>query len=297
MTIPDWSQIQSFVAVAENGSLSAAARARQSSQPTLSRHIAQLETTLGARLFDRSRGGMALTRAGTELLEHAGQMADAAARMSMLGTATNLGGTVRVTASQVVATFTLPPILAALRQAHPDISVELVASDSTENLLRREADIAVRMYRPTQNDVIARHVGDLPIGAYASHAYIARRGIPDTVEAFRSHDIIGYDCSTLIIEGMAKVGVHVTPDFFAFRCDDQVVSWQMVRAGCGIGFGQVPVGDNDPDVARILRDTPIASLPIWLTAHPELRSTPRIRRVYDWLADALAKPGKKKAGP
>lgn len=281
----DWSFVQSFAAVAEHGSLSAAARAQGSSQPTLSRHIASLEEALGSRLFDRGRGGMALTQAGRDLVEHATQMADAAARFAVARDGRNfdLSGTVRITASQIVATYLLPPVLAGLRQAYPDIAVEVVASDTTENLLRREADIALRMYRPTQLDVISKHIGDTAVGAYAAHSYVARRGAPATIQDFMDHDLIGYDRSTLIIDGMRAAGLKVTPADFAFRCDDQVVCWNMTLAGCGVGFGQFSMGDADARVQRVSGDAPVASLPIWLTAHSELRTSARVRRVYDWL--------------
>lgn len=286
MTQLDWSYVQSFTAVSEHGSLSAAARALNSSQPTLSRHIAALEHSVGARLFERSRGGMTLTQTGLDLKDHATQMADAAARFAIASEGQDIGsgGTVRITASQIVATYLLPKVLTKLRQAHPEITIEVVASDTSENLLRREADIALRMYRPTQLDVISKHIANLDIGAYAAHDYVARRGIPDGIGDFRDHDVIGYDRSSLIIDGMRAAGLEVTPAFFAFRCDDQVVCWQMVLAGCGIGFGQFGIGDADPRVLRVSGEAPVASLPVWLTAHSELRTTARVRRVFDWLA-------------
>ncbi|WP_299598496.1 LysR family transcriptional regulator [uncultured Tateyamaria sp.] len=289
MTQPDWSQIQSFAAVAEHGSLSAAARAQNSSQPTLSRHIAQLEATLGTRLFDRSSGGMVLTDEGTDLLAHATTMADAAARFGTDrdGHGKEIAGTVRLTASHVVANFILPPILCELHATYPGIEIEVIASDTTENLLRREADIALRMYRPTQPDVIAKHIADLPLGAYAAPSYIERHGAPDTLDDLMHHSMIGYDRSSLIIDGFAQRGFKVGRDFFAFRSDDQVLCWHMVVAGYGIGFGQRRVGDADPRVVRVSKDMDVGSMPLWLTAHPDLRRIPRVRRVYDWLARVL----------
>ncbi|WP_299742846.1 LysR family transcriptional regulator [uncultured Tateyamaria sp.] len=290
MTQPDWSQIQSFAAVAEHGSLSAAARAQNSSQPTLSRHIAQLEATLGTRLFDRSSGGMVLTDEGTDLLAHATTMANAAARFGTDrdGHGKEIAGTVRLTASHVVANFILPPILCELHATYPGIEIEVIASDTTENLLRREADIALRMYRPTQPDVIAKHIADLPLGAYAAPSYIEKHGAPETLDDLMHHSIIGYDRSSLIIDGFAQRGFKVGRDFFAFRSDDQVLCWHMVVAGYGIGFGQRRVGDADPRVVRVSKDMDVGSMPLWLTAHPDLRRIPRVRRVYDWLAKHLA---------
>lgn len=289
MTPLDWSYMQSFAAVAEHGSLSAAARSLQHSQPTLSRHIAALEDRLDTRLFERSREGMILTETGLQLRGYASLMADAAAQFVSASTATQSqqGGTVRITASQFVATFLLPEVLRRLRKAHPEIDIEIVASDTTENLLRREADIALRMYRPSQLDVISKRLGNLEVGVFAAHSYVARRGLPSDFAQLAKHDVIGYDRNTQIIDGMRALGHKVSKDFFAFRCDDQVVCWQMVLAGCGIGFGQLALGEADPRLVRLLSDTPIASLPVWLTAHPELKRNMCIRRVYDWLASDL----------
>ena len=284
----DWSHLQSFVAVAEHGALSAAARATGSSQPTLSRHIASLEEALGARLFERSKAGVTLTERGAALLVHASKMADAAAQLRTAEVDSGLAGTVRITASQIMATFLLPQILTELHHKHPDIEIELVASDDTNNLLRREADIAVRMYRPTQLDVIATHCGDLPFAAYAAKSYIARRGMPGPdPQDLLAHDVIGYDRSTLIIEGMRAVGLEVDRDFFCFRSDDQVVCWHMVRAGMGVGFNQSAIATREPDLVCVSGPEPLGHLPIWLTAHPEVKKTPRIRKVFDHLRTAL----------
>ncbi|MGC1494387.1 MAG: LysR family transcriptional regulator [Sulfitobacter sp.] len=289
----DWAHLQSFVAVAEQGSLSAAARVQKSSQPTLTRHIALLERALGTRLFDRTKSGVTLTQAGTDLMLHAADMADAAARVSMAqqgleaGTAPAMEGTVRLTASRIVATYLLPDILTRLHQKWHLIELELVASDETNNLLRREADIALRMYRPTQNDVITQHVCTLDLAAYATPDYLDRHGAIAEVTDLHDHSVIGFDRSTLIIDGIGERGLNVDRNFFKFRSDDQVVCWQMVRAGFGIGFNQTFIGDEDPKVVRVFETEPIGDIPIWLTAHPELHHSPRIRRVYDFIRDAL----------
>lgn len=285
----DWAYMQSFVAVAEHGSLSAAARALNGSQPTMSRHIALLEQALGTRLFDRAKAGMTLTDRGAELLVHAKEMADAAARLSILseGTAQDFAGTVRITASQIVATYLLPPLIVAAHDRFPEIEIELVASDETNNLLRREADIAIRMYRPTQDDVIAQHIGDLALGVYAAPSYLARHGTPEGARDLLSHDVVGYDRSRLIIDGLRAFGLDVKRDFFKFRSDDQVVCWQMVRAGFGVGFNQIAIGEADPKVTRLFGTDPIGHMPVWLTAHPEVRQTPRIRKIYDHLKTGL----------
>lgn len=286
----DWALLQSFAAVGQHGSLSAAARATGASQPTLSRHISTLEQQLGERLFERATGGVALTPVGLTLLGHAQKMADAAAHLSIAagGMTESLSGSVRITASQIVATLILPDLLTDLRAMEPEIDLEIVASDQTDNLLRREADIAVRMYRPTQPDVFTKKVGDLKLGMYAAKSYLDRQGVPDTLVSILDHDVIGYDRSTQIIDGFKQVGVEVDRDFFAFRSDDQVVCWQMVRAGYGIGFNQIQIGDADPQVTRIHAAGIVGELPIWLTAHVELKTNPRVRRVFDFLAERLS---------
>lgn len=289
MTQLDWALLQSFAAVGEHGSLSAAARATGTSQPTMSRHVSDLEARIGSRLFERTSTGIELTPAGARLMAHAREMSSAAERLSLTaaGQDDRLAGSVRITASNIVATYVLPDILTALRIAEPDIEIELVSSDRSENLLRREADIAVRMYRPEQPDVIAKKLGDLPIGMFAARTYIDRRGMPQSNEDILGHDVIGYDRSTLVIDGFARAGLKVDREFFAFRSDDQVVCWQMVVAGYGIGFNQVSIGEAEPRVVRIPLAGELGSLPVWLVAHAELKATPRIRRVYDFLAEQL----------
>ena len=290
---PDWDHLRVFVGVAEHGSLSAAGRELNISQPTVGRHIQALEDSLGVRLFQRTVRGLDLTDTGRDLLEHGREMAAAADRLALAaaGREAAVSGTVRVTASAFVATLTLPEIIADLRLAHPEIEIELVASDATENLLQREADIAVRMYRPRQVDVITRKVSELSLGVYAANSYLSRRGTPRELNDLLAHDIVGYDRDETILQGFAAVGADVDRHFFVARCDDQVAYWHLVVAGVGIGFSQVRVGDAEPLVSRVLPDFAIPPLPVWLTAHAGLRTNPRVRRVFDFLAERLARPG------
>ncbi len=288
----DWTLIRSFCAVAEEGSLSAAARRLGQSQPTTGRHVQALEKALGLDLFRRVPRGLRLTRAGQDIYTYAAQMKQAAARLRLAaeGRADDLAGSVRITASVIMAHFTLPPILADIRARHPEISIELVPSDTTENLLFREADIAVRMYRPTQPDVIARHVADRHIGLYAARDYLARRGRPLTPADILELDFVGYDRNDTIIRFMREGGIEVDREFFPLRCDDQAAYWHLVRAGCGIGGMQTAIGDADPLVERVLPEMVFPPLPVWLAAPDALRSNARIRRVWDLLARALAQP-------
>ena len=287
----DWSLIQSFLAVAESGSLSAGARVLGQSQPTLGRHIQVLEQELGAALFDRHARGLALSDTGQQLLPMARQMREAMNQITLTaaGRSQTLEGTVRITASVFASHHLLPPILAHIRAEEPAISLELAPSDSTENLLFREADIAVRMYRPEQLDIVTRHIGDLGMGIFAARSYLQRRGLPRGIEDFRNHDLVGFDRNDLIVRTMNAMGWTISRDDFAVRCDNQTTYWELVRAGCGIGFSQSGVGRADPDIEELDFGVEIPPLPVWLAAHQVMRQTPRIARVWDILAAGLAR--------
>ncbi|GAB1478722.1 LysR family transcriptional regulator [Paracoccaceae bacterium] len=289
MDTPDWTLTRSFLAVAESGSLSAAARRLGLSQPTLGRHIAEMEASLGLSLFTRQPRGLILTEAAEALLPHARAMAESAARLALTaaGRDAALTGSVRLTASRIVAYHLLPPVLAELRLAEPGIEIDLVASDETGNLLYREADIALRMYRPTQEGTFARHLADLPTAFYAARSFLDRHGRPQMVEALLELDFIGFDRSELILRMMAGFGISRRREDFPLRCDDQIVNWNLVRAGLGIGGMQCAIGDADPLVERVAPFLPLPPLPLWLTAPEALRQTPRVRRVWDHLASAL----------
>lgn len=286
----DWSLMRAFLAVAEAGSLSAAARVLGASQPTLGRQIREIEAQTGMHLFRRQPRGLDLTADGMALLPHARAMRAAMRDVALLaaGHDAEMAGVVRITASEMVAHHIVPSILAGIRVDHPEIEVELVPSDRAENLLFREADIAVRMYRPEQLDVVARRLGVLEIGIFAARSYLERRGWPDSPEALLQHDLIGYDRSELILRGMRAVGFDVTRNAFATRCDNQVTYWELLRAGCGIGFGQRHVGQADPAVEEIDIGIVIPGLPVWLAAHRQLRQVSRLGHVWDRLAEGLA---------
>ncbi|KPP83342.1 MAG: Transcriptional regulator [Rhodobacteraceae bacterium HLUCCO07] len=286
----DWSLMQAFLAVAEAGSLSAAARVLGVSQPTLGRQIRAMEEQTGLTLFRRQPRGLDLTQDGAALVPHARAMRDAMRDVALYaaGHDAEMAGVVRITASEVVAHHILPSIMAGIRADHPEIELELVPSDRAENLLFREADIAVRMYRPEQLDVVARRLGELEIGIFAARSYLERRGRPESPEALLQHDLIGYDRSELILRGMRAVGFDLTRDAFATRCDNQVTYWELLRAGCGIGFGQRHVGRTDPAVEEIDIGIAIPGLPVWLAAHRQLRQVSRLGHVWDRLAEGLA---------
>lgn len=285
----DWTLWRSFASVAEHGSLSGAARALGLSQPTLGRHIEALEQNLGARLFERSVSGFTPTELGLRAYEPVRKAAQslAEAELYAAGASGMLAGSVRITASVVTSHYTLPKMLARLRSEFPTIAIELVPTDSVENLLMREADIAVRMFRPTQLDLIARKLGESAIVACAHRDYLDRRGRPETPGDLAAHDLIGFDRSDLLISAARAMGFSLERKDFAFRCDDQSVFWELLKAGCGIGFAQENIVRETEGIEVIGLDLSIPPLEVWLTTHRELHASRRIRVVYDRMGEML----------
>ena len=285
----DWNLVRSFVAVASAGSLSGAARSTGISQPTLGRHIGELETAMQVTLFERQRKGMVLTETGRVLLDRARGMEREAAAFSLAATgqSSEIAGTVRITASEIVAHYILPDIIAALKREEPALEIELVSSNEVQNLLIRDADIAVRMVEPSQGELITRKVNQLSIGCYAAASYLNRAGRPASVDDLLDHVIIGYDRAEMLINGIRALGYKVGRNDFAIRTDAQAVYWKLLEAGAGIGFVPDAIARDRPGIEKIMPDLPTGSIPMWLTAHRELRTSHRVRRTYDFLADAL----------
>lgn len=286
----DWNLVRSFLACLDAGSISAAARDTGISQPTLGRHISELEVSLGVTLFERGRAGLVPTGAALEIAQSAREMQQASNALSMAatGNAENVSGTVRITASDIVATYLLPDIIRDALQEFAEIDIELVASNAIENLLQRDADIAVRMIRPTQNDLITRKVNDFSMGVFARYDYLETHGTPRNMEDLAGHVLIGYDRSDLIIRGFAQFGYTVDRSFFRFRCDNQISAFEAMAAGVGIGFGPVALARRHADLVPILQEFALPSLPMWITAHRELRTSRKIRLVNDFVGDRLA---------
>jgi DNA-binding transcriptional LysR family regulator len=285
----DWALVRSFLAVLDAGSLMGAARKLGAQQPTLSRHVAELEAQLGAPLFERTGRGVTPTAVALAIAEGARQMeagADGLARQ-LAGQRDATAGSVRITTSQVAASWLLPPVLAALQRAEPGIQVELVASNQLSNLLRREADIAVRMVRPAQSSLVARKLADIPIGAAAHSSYLARAGTPRKPQDLLQHRLIGYDRDDTIERGFARLGLPLPHQVFALRTDDQVAYGRLVAAGAGIGFVAHYNIAHWPGVQRLLPMLQIPPLPCWLAVHREIRGSKVVRRVYDFLAEAI----------
>ena len=289
--IPKLAYIQSFSAVAKHGSITAAARSEGLSLQTLSRHITALEADMGVILFDRLSDGLALTNIGTNIFKQAEEVVTAAARFAQAASDQNdaVADTIRITASRAFASFVLPDTFANFSKFQPEIKFELVVSDETANLLIREADIAVRMCRPTQQvSLISKKIGDLELAAFAATDYLARRGTPRSLTDLQGHDIIGQHAKGGPQEELRTMGLPIGPNFFRFTCDDPTVTWQMIVAGCGIGLGHLRLGMADPRVQRVLPEIRIIKIPVWLVAPADLKANVRLRTVFDFLSDSLS---------
>jgi DNA-binding transcriptional LysR family regulator len=285
----DWNLIRTFLAALEQGSLLGAARALASSQPTVGRHVAELESQLGVVLFERTGRGLRPTDTAHRLAEAARSMATEAHRLARCasGEHAGLAGTVRITASQTVACALLPPLLTKMRVVLPEIQIELVSSNNVGNLLRREADIAVRMTQPGQASLIAKRIGRITLGAYAHCSYLQRCGVPQQPDELLRRDLIGYDTGNAIVKGFEKIGIHLNRDHFALRTDDMLAQVEAIRAGLGIGFTADYLFRGSTDVVAVLPMLRIPPLPVWLAVHREVRTNQCIRAVYDFLSEAL----------
>ena len=285
----DWTLVRSFLAALDQGSLLGAARVLQSSQPTIGRHIAELESQLGVVLFERTGRGLKPLATALRLAESARAMEAGAHQLqrSVSSLDDAVSGTVRITASQTVACAMLPPLLSRLQQELPGIQIELVSSNEVSNLLRREADIAVRMVQPDQASLVAKRIGKMAIGAYAHRSYLQRAGTPREPSELLVHALIGSDKNEDIMRGFAAMGYLVKREHFSFRSDDLMAHWHAVRSGLGIGFIADYLARTDADVVAVLPMLKIPAIPIWLAVHREIRTSKRIRAVYDFLGDNI----------
>jgi len=291
----DWNRMRAFLVTAEEGSLSAAARALNSSQPTLGRHVSALEEELGVALFERIGARLALTPGGLELLEHARAMRDAAARASLTasGQSQSIEGNVCISAGEIFAGHALPPIIEKLRRLEPGIDIEIIASNSSSDLRRREADIAFRAYKstqaeftPAQPDLIARKVGDLATRFYASPGYLDKIGRPRTMDDLSRADFIDFDDSGVYRKHLNDLGFNLTARNFPVRTESHLVHWELAKCGVGIVTAMDMMGDAEPALERVLPDHMMVRS-MWLVTHRELKTSRRIKMVFDFLHHEL----------
>ncbi len=288
----DWNRARAFLITAEEGSLSAAARALGMAQPTLGRQVSALEDELGVILFQRTGRGLTLTQSGLELMDHVRAMGDAATRVSMAasGQSQSVAGTVSISASEVTSAFVLPGIVTRLRQAHPGITIEVIATNSLSDLRRREADIAIRSVQPTDPDLIARKLKSGTAELFAAKSYLDRIGHPSCSAELTKAEFVGFDDNAPFLDGLNALGLTLTPDSFQVMSGTHLVQWEMVKQGAGVGVMMSRVGNAEPLVERAAPWLPAFDFDVWLVAHRELNTSRRIRLVFDWLVEELRKP-------
>jgi DNA-binding transcriptional LysR family regulator len=292
----DWNHVRAFLVTADTGSYTAAARALQVAQPTIGRQVAALEDELGVILFERAGRGVALTPTGLELIEHVRAMSEAALRVSRVaaGQSLSLEGPVCLTASEVDATHFLPPVVRRLRAEHPGIEIEIVASNAPQDLRRREADVALRSFRPTEPDLVARKLRDGEAHLYATPAYLRTLGRKITRERLANATFVGFDRTDAYRRGLAAIGLEIPAERFAILSASSHVQWAMVRAGLCVGITITEVGDADPTVVRALPELPAIPVPLWLVTHRDVHTSRRVRAVADVIVSELGHEGSSK---
>ena len=279
----DWNRARAFLVTAEEGSLSAAARALGMTQPTLGRQVDALEAELGVILFERAGRGLVLTPSGLELLDHVREMGEAAGRMSLAasGQAHQIEGSIAITASEMYSAYYLPPALARIRREAPGINIEIVATNDTKDLRRREADIAVRSYRPDQPDLIARKIADDTGRLYGSRPYLESLGSPQTVAELKDAVVIGFDETPTLIQGLKQYGYEFSMDNLRVLSTSHLVQIELARAGIGLGMFPDRIAALYPDLVPVLPGlTRAFEIPIWLTTHREVHTSRRVRLVF-----------------
>lgn len=286
----DWNHARAFLATAELGSLSRAAEALELSQPTLSRQVEALQKTLGVVLFERAGRGLILTHAGLELLDHVRGMGEAASRTSLAADGRNqtVQGSVAISASDIYATTLLPEVVADITRRHPGLSIEIVVANDRTDLRRREADIAVRSYPTEHPDLIVKRLGSDQGGFFASVDWLSRHREPARPADMEGVDMIGYPGQNWLLKGLRDLGFPISEQNMRIVSDSHIAQWAMVRAGAGVGIMTLRLGESDPTIRRLMPQLPPLTFPVWLVTHRDLRTSLKVRTVFDLLASSLA---------
>lgn len=286
----DWNHTRAFLVTAEEGTLSAAAKALDMTQPTLSRQVAALEAELGITLFERVGQRLILTNSGVELLEHARLMSQAAMLFSLAATGQSqqIEGSVTVSAGELDAVYRLPKIIAKLRREEPGIDIEVIVTNEPSDIKRREADIAIRNFRPTQNDLIAKKLGEENIWLYGTQDYLNQIPKFSDVSELTEIQLIGFDRSNSVLDVLNRQGWQLSKDNFQVVTSFQPLQLEFCKEGLGLIFFPEDLGDKDSKLVRAFEQIgPAIQLPVWLVCHQELRTSLRVRRVFDFIADEL----------
>lgn len=289
----DWNRVRALLVTAETGSYSAAAAALKLSQPTVGRQIAALEEELDVTLVERAGRGVTLTPAGIELVEHARQMGAAAHQLALVasGRSESLEGRVTVTASDAVCVFLLAPLFAEVRRRYPGILLDVVATTQTADLRQREADIAIRNFRPDDPELVATRLPDEAGGMYATPAYLDSIGRPRLGEDLARVSFIGFNRDPDFVDGMARLGVVLAPSQVGIASENHLFQWEMACRGLGVAVMMQCVGDAEPRVERAFPGLPPIPVPMWLVSHRAVRTSRRVRAVFDLMVGFFRERG------
>lgn len=287
----DWNQVRAFLATAQTGSLSGAAKVLRTTQPTVGRQVKALEVDLGVTLFERAGRGLVLTHSGQAILEEVRAMAEAAGRVGLVAAGRNeeIAGRVTISVSDIMAVYVIPEIVAQLKERAPEIEVELVVTNALSDLTRREADIALRFVRPQEPELVARLVRRSDAQFFASPSFIRRHGRPRNAIEARDLPFIGMGPPDLMVKELAARGTDLPVSSFGLFSSSGPTAWEMARQGLGIAMMLADVAVKSPEMEVVLQEQPTIPVELWLTAHSELRESRRIRVVFDFLAEALAR--------
>ncbi|NRA20919.1 MAG: LysR family transcriptional regulator [Oceanospirillaceae bacterium] len=288
--LQDWNLVRAFIFVAEQGSLSAAARKMNISQPTLGRQIQQLEKSTGLNLFRRSTQGLEITAEGRELMSSAKQaMAGMEAfQRQVVGHSDQLVGDIRISVNEIFGVYMMPRVIAEFQCLHPQVQIEMVITNQTSSLSKRDADLALRMFKPTQPNLVARRLPDLQLGFFAHNRYLKKNGTPQSPKDFISHKIIGFDLGNQFLEGAEKMGWSMTAKHFSVRTDSLIAHLALLRAAAGIVSTHVGLIRNEPEITQIMHDIKIPDLELWVVCHQDVQFNRRIKTFMDFLITAFA---------
>ncbi len=284
----NWEELKVFLSVAESGSLSRAARQLEVSQPTLSRRIAALERTLGVRLFRRTSRGLKATPAAERILSNVRRMDEEAALIELETRGGGaLEGRVRVTASEGLAVEWLTAELLTFHRSCPGIRVDVVADKSPLDLVSRDADIALRLFRSPERDLFQRRVARHVLGLFAAPSYLDQWGTPRTLGDLVGHRFVDLDEPYSHYEQSTWLAQRVGQEQIVYRSNSLLGLLAATRAGWGIGVHSRFLGRRDRSLVSLLPGTNVDESDLWLVTHAGLRRSPRIRAAYEFIGDLV----------
>ena len=284
----DWGLIRAFVEVVRSGTLSAAARNLGATQPTMGRQMRRLEALSGEPLFLRKGRELEPTERARRLYEAAVQIEVEVTALARAFAAGARGpGIVRITTSEIFGAYVLPELLGPILDEDPNLEVEVMAHDRLDNLVRRDADIAIRFMPPTQPELIATKVGEVEVGVFAAESLIQRLGEPRGLADLQEWPWVSSASGSEVIDAFREAGLRCDPARLRVRSDSLPVRLNAMECGLGAGGMAIGVASRRARLRQLFDGKVIHTFPIWIVAHDEIRRDPRLRLVFDRLRDSI----------